>query len=144
MNEMTDTALVDTQAVMGEYCAPWINQLDLKITGIREDGADFLWQTTDDICRVVSETQKIVCGQAIMAAADTATLLMICGLNGKFLNCTTVDASTNFMRPLMAGGIEIDVTALSFGRKLVTARSVFRQAGQTKIAAQATSVFAYI
>lgn len=136
--------MADVQAVMGEYCAPWIQQLDLQITGIREDGADLVWHTTDDICRVVSETQKIVCGQAIMAAADTATLLMICGLNGKFLNCTTVDASTNFMRPLMAGNIDVSVTALSFGRKLVTARSEFRQAGQTKVAAQATSVFAYI
>ena len=141
---MTETSLADVQAVMGDYCAPWIQQLDLKITDIRKDGADLVWRTTDDICRVVSDTQKVVCGQAIMAAADTATLLMICGLNGKFLNCTTVDASTNFMRPLMAGDIDVSVTALSFGRKLVTARSEFRQAGQAKVAAQATSVFAYI
>ena len=47
---MTDTNLSDIQALMGEYCAPWVNQLDLKITGAREDGADFLWRTSDDIC----------------------------------------------------------------------------------------------
>ena len=141
---MTDASLADIQALMGEYCAPWVNQLDLKLTQVREDGANLIWRTSDDICRVVSETQKIVSGQAIMAAADTSTFLMICGMNGKFVNSTTVDASTNFLRPLMAGDIDVTMTALSFGRKLVTARAEFRQAGQTKLAAHATSVFAYI
>ena len=139
-----DVNLADIQALMEEYCAPWVKQLDLTITGLRDDGADFLWRTSDDICRVVTETQKVVSGQAIMAVADTATMLMISGLNGKFVNCTTVDASTNFLRPLFAGNIDVSLTALSFGRKLVTARAEFRQAGQMKLAAHATSVFAYI
>lgn len=142
---MADTpALSDIQALIDVYCAPWIQQLDLTVTGIRSDGADFLWRTNDDICRVVSETEKILSGQAIMAVADTATMLMIAGMNGKFVNCTTVDASTNFLRPLFAGDIDVSLTALSFGRKLVTARAEFRQAGGGKLAANTTSVFAYI
>ena len=142
---MTKTpALSDIQALMDEYCADWINQLDLRLTGIREDGADFLWRANDGICRGVDDGPKIVCGQAIMAVADTATMLMIAGMNGKFVNCTTVDSSTNFLRPLFAGDVGVTLTALSFGRKLVTARAEFRQAGSSKLAANTTSVFAYI
>lgn len=134
----------DVQKLMQDICAPWINQLDLKITGIRSDGADFLWVTDDSICRIVTETQKIVSGQATMAVADTASFMTICALNGQFANCTTVDMSTNFMRPLMAGEIDVAMTTLSFGRKLVTTRAEFRQRGADKLAATATGVFAYI
>ncbi len=142
---MADTpTLSDIQALMDTYCAPWVNELDLRLTGLRDDGADFLWRTGDETCRVVDDAQKILSGQAIMAVADTATMLMIAGLNGKFVNCTTVDSSTNFMRPLFAGEIDVTLTALSFGRKLVTARAEFRQAGGGKLAANTTSVFAYI
>ena len=58
------------------------------------------------------------------------------------MNCTTVDMSTNFMRPLFSGEIEVHMTALTLGRKLVTMRAEFIQNG--KMAATTTGVFAYL
>lgn len=136
--------LEDVQNLMAGICADWVNQLDLKIVKIHENGADFLWTPDEHICRFVTETQKIVSGQATMAVADTASFMTICALNGAFANCTTVDMSTNFLRPLFAGEIDVEMRTLSFGKRLVTTRGEFRQRGSEKLAASATGVFAYI
>lgn len=139
---MQNITLDDIQGFMHEICATWVNQLDIKITVVHEKSAEFIWVAGDDLCRIVDDGTKIVSGQATMAVADTASFMTICGLHDRFVNCTTVDMSTNFMRPIFAGEINITMTALSLGRKLMTIRAEFSQNG--KIAASATGVFAHL
>ena len=116
--------------------------LNLSINDVGDKQVTFQWDADDAICREVMDGNKIVSGQATMAVADTASFLTICALNNKLMNCTTVDMGTNFMRPLFAGAIEVNMSALSLGRKLVTIRAEFIQNG--KIAATSTGVFAYL
>ena len=132
----------EVMAFMEEMCAPWVKMLDLEITSFGEKDSTFIWEAGDDICREVLNGDKIVSGQATMAVADTASFLTICALNNQLMNCTTVDMSTNFMRPLFSGEIEVHMTALTLGRKLVTMRAEFIQNG--KMAATTTGVFAYL
>lgn len=136
--------LPEIQALMGDICADWVNQLNLEIVSHAEKSARFRWCTTPELLRVVSEKEKIVSGQATMAIADTASFLTMCAINGGFKNCTTVDMHTNFMRPLFDGVIDVDVTALAMGRKTATMRCDFKMEGSEKIAATATGVFMYL
>ena len=85
----------------------------------------------------------VVCGQAIAAAADTGSVVTLGALNGAFRPCTTVDLTTHFMRPLPEGDVEIEITALSNGRRMATTRAEFRAPGG-KIAATTTCSFAYL
>ena len=132
----------EVMAFMEEMCAPWVKMLNLNLENVADKEAIFIWKAEDDICREVLNGDKIVSGQATMAVADTASFLTICAMNNQLMNCTTVDMSTNFMRPLFAGEIEVRITALTLGRKLVTIRAEFTQNG--KMAATSTGVFAYI
>ncbi len=127
---------------MDDMCASWVKELQLQLENVGDKSATFTWNAGDDICREVMDGNKIVSGQATMAVADTASFLTICALNNQLMNCTTVDMSTNFMRPLFAGAITVNMTALTLGRKLVTMRAEFVQ--NAKMAATSTGVFAYL
>ncbi len=140
---MTDQlSTAEIMHFMDEMCAPWVKALQLNIQNVEDKSARFIWHAGDDICREVMDGNKIVSGQATMAVADTASFLTICALNNQLMNCTTVDMSTNFMRPLFAGDITVEMSALTLGRKLVTMRGEFMQNG--KMAATSTGVFAYL
>ena len=132
----------DIMQFMTDICAPWVNQLKISLVNVGEKSATFTWDAGADLCREVEGAPPIVSGQATMAVADTASFLTICALNNALMNCTTVDMSTNFMRPIVAGEITVTMTALTLGRKLVTMRAEFMQNG--KMAATSTGVFAYI
>ena len=136
--------LSEIQALKDHICADWINRLDIQITKAHSTGAHFLWTATPELLRNVNDGELIVSGQATMAVADTASFMTICGLNGRFRNCVTVDLHTNFMRPLFDGMIDVEITAIASGRKTVTTRSDFRMQGAEKIAATATGVFMYL
>jgi len=84
-----------------------------------------------------------VCGQAVAAAADTCSVVTLAALKGAFRPCTTVDLTTHFMRPLSEGDVEIEITALSNGRRMATTRAEFRSPGG-KLAATATCAFAFL
>ena len=141
---MTDFGLPEIQDLKDQVCADWVNRLDLKIILAEKTRAKFLWTATPELLRNVHDGEKIVSGQATMAVADTASFMTICGLNGRLRHCVTVDLSTNFMRPLFDGVIELEVTAIAAGRKTVTTRSDFKMQGSDKLAATATGVFMYL
>ena len=134
--------IADIENLTNDICASWVTQLDLSLDRVEDRIAYFTWRADDAICRILDADTKIVSGQATMAIADTASFMAICAFNDAHTNCTTVDLSTNFMRPLFAGDISVEMRALSMGRKLVTMRADFSQNG--KMAATATGVFAYV
>lgn len=139
---MTDSAfsIADIEALLADAFAPWIHELDIRIDRLTETGGVFRLPDNPRLSRVGG----IVCGQAIGAVADTVSVLALAGLNGRYRNCTTVDMTTHFMRPIMAGGAEATVIAMSNGRRMATTRVEFRQVGQEKLAASATCAFAYL
>ena len=84
--------------------APWVQALGLRPEALGATGATFTLPGSDAIARKGGDGPAVVCGQALAAAADTAAVLTLCGLNGRFRNCTTVDLTVHFMRPLMGVG----------------------------------------
>ena len=53
----------------------------------------------------------VLCGQAILAAADTAMLLAMIAELGEFRPMTTVQLQTSFVRPVPKGSSALSIVA---------------------------------
>ncbi|MEM7190599.1 MAG: PaaI family thioesterase [Pseudomonadota bacterium] len=133
----------EAQHFVDDVFAPWIVALGLRITAVNEGSIDVLMPGNPDTTRGGGPGGGVVCGQAIAAAGDTASVVALSALNETFRPCTTVDLTAHFMRPLPEGDVEITITALSNGRRMATTRAEFRAPGG-KLAATATLAFAYL
>lgn len=130
----------DLETLLRDAFAPWIHHLGLQIGDITDAGATFVLPENPDLSR----EGGIVCGQSIAAAADTVGVLALAAKNNRYRQMTTVDMTSNFMRPLMNGDVRIGATILSNGRRMATVRVDFWQKDPAKIGATATCVYAYL
>ena len=137
---MADERIERMKSILAEMFAPWIHRLDITPGEITETGAVFTVPENAELMR----EGGIVCGQAVSAIADTVGVLTLVGHLDKFRMMTTVDMTTHFMRPVMAGEIEVVVTILSNGRRMATVRLDFRNTGNPKLCAGATCAYAYL
>ena len=87
----------------------------------------------------------MLCGQSMMAAADTAMILAICTRLGEFKPMTTVQLQTSFLRPIPgdAGAARVVARVLRMGRKLVFGEIQITDA-QGELAAHATTTYALL
>jgi len=141
---MREFDLPEMAALLKQVFAPWVQELMIKPRTVTTTGAAFLVPQNPRLVRTGGDGPAVVCGQAVAAIADTASVLTLSALNGRFRNCTTVDLTTHFMRPMMLGDIEVRIEALSNGRRLAVTRSELRSVGSDKLAATATCSFAYL
>src|ERR1700738_4327037 len=99
----------DARRVLGEVFAPWVLDPDLSVeafdfTPSPDSGADWppgailRMPFAERLCR----NGGIVCGQALMAFADTAMVLANLAANKGYRPMTTVDQTTHFMRAVTA------------------------------------------
>ena len=117
----TDTAPVDLAALQallqGDTFAPWVRELALRV-----DSA-----TPGEVVLALPVTAPhvhgggVLCGQTMMAAADTAMVLAVCSTLGGFKPMTTVQLQTSFLRPIGgdAGAARITARVLRKGKNLV-------------------------
>jgi len=134
----------ELEALIVEICAPWVQELGIRVHELGESGARFEMPATEKILRHRGPSGGLVSGQALMAGSDTVSFLALSYLNGRFRNCVTVDMATNFMRPLPEGNVIFNVNVLSNGKRLATTRIDILAEGSEKVAATSTGVFAYI
>ena len=91
---MTDIDSV--QAALTRYFAPWVQQLGLRVQAVRAGEVVLLLPANPALVHHAG----ILCGQASMAAADTAMVLAISSDLGEFRPVTTVQFQSSFLRPL--------------------------------------------
>ncbi len=105
------------QALLAEMFAPWVQALDLRVTGTTDDGVQLVLPVT---ARHV-HGGGVLCGQTLMAAADTAMVLAVSHRLGGFKPMTTVQLQTSFLRPVPAAlpAVVVDARLLKGGRSLV-------------------------
>lgn len=137
---MSEFSIDDAKALMQKIFAPWIVDLGLEPVSFDDHGGQF---RLPENARLV-HAGNVVCGQAIASAADSAIVIALAALNGRFRMCTTVDFSTHFIRPIPPGPTDIRVDILSSGKRMVFCRVEFRASGSDKLAASVTSTFAYL
>ena len=141
MPEMTLKRLAE---ISEEIFAPWVKALGVEATEVGDGWVLFRMPANPDVTRRGGPGGGVVSGQAVAAAADTASVLALITLNDALRPCTTVDITTHFARPLPEGDAEIKVEAVSNGRRMAVTRAEIRAAGAAKNSAVATLTFAYL
>lgn len=134
----------EVQAFLDRAFSPWVQDLGLRAASVEADGATFILPANRRFARGRGEGPLPVSGQAIAAAADTCSVLTLYAMAGRRRDCTTVDLTVHFMRPLPSEDAEFKVTVLSNGRRLATTRVEARTGGGGKLAATATCAFAWL
>jgi len=130
----------EAEETLARVFAPWVADLGLKPIGFDAAGGDFLLPENPRLVHVGG----VICGQATASAADTASVVALSALNGRFRVCTTVDLTTHFIRPLKPGDVLLRVDVLQNGKRMAYTRVEMRTKGDDRVAVSATSAFAYL
>lgn len=130
--------------LLQSHFAPWVGAMGLEAVSFDAAGGDFRLPEAAELCRPVPGAAAILCGQAVMAAADTCSVLALLAQAGRLRALTTVDLTTHFLRPLPKGPVAIRVNVLASGRRMATTRAEFRSEGSERLAASAQCGFAFL
>ncbi len=128
------------QATLDTLAADYVKRLGLRIESVEPGQVTLVLPVTPAIVHAGG----VVCGQAIMAAADTAMLVAMIAQLGEFRPMTTVQLQTSFVRPVPKEIKEIMTMArvLRPGKSLSYGEVHFSHGG--RLVAHATTTYALI
>ncbi|WP_067906662.1 PaaI family thioesterase [Actinomadura rubrobrunea] len=109
--------LDDADQILRDNFAPWIQDLGLTVEAVGDGHATLRLPWSDRLAREGGS----LCGQALMAAADTATVIAVSGARGGYVPMTTVQQSTTFQRPVVGKDVLVTVRITKIGRTLAFA-----------------------
>jgi uncharacterized protein (TIGR00369 family) len=128
------------QAALPEYFAPWVQALGLRVEAFDADSVTLRLPQDAQLSRVGA----MLCGQAMMAAADTAMVLALINHFGSFRPCTTVQMNTSFLKPLSGQDALVQARVLRAGKSLAFGEIDVRGAEDGKSACRATTTYALL
>jgi len=141
----------EARRVLGEVFAPWVQDLGLSVERIEyapPSGAAADWQPGAVLRMAFSErlcrNGGVVCGQALMALADTAMVIAILAANRGYRPMTTVDQTTHFMRAVTSMDVLADARVVRLGRTMSFGRVTLFGSSDSKPVAIASSAFAML
>ena len=141
----------EARRVLGEVFAPWVLDLNLSIEGFEfapspgkaadwQPGAILRMPFSERLCR----NGGTVCGQALMAFADTSMVIANLAANRAYRPMTTVDQTTHFMRAVTAADVLADAREVRLGRTMSFGRVTLLSATDNKPVAMVSSAFAML
>ena len=150
MQQAAEFGIGEARRVLGEVFAPWVLDLDLSIEGFDfsppasatadwQPGAILRMPFSERLCR----NGGVVCGQALMAFADTAMVIANLAANRGYRAMTTVDQTTHFMRAV-TGDVLADARVVRLGRTMSFGRVTLLGATDNKPVAMVSSAFAML
>jgi len=128
----------DGDAILAGNFAPWVHELGLTVEELGSDFATLRLPWSDRLAR----EGGAMSGQAMMAAADTATVIAISSARGGFCPMTTVQLSTTFQRPALGKDVLVTSRLTKLGRTLAFADITLTAEGA--VVAHATTVYALL
>jgi uncharacterized protein (TIGR00369 family) len=135
--------IAELQAVLAEVTAPMVRDLGLRVTAA-EPGNVML---TLPVTPALVHGGGVLCGQALMAAADTAMVVALTSLEpgARFRPMTTAQLSASFLRPVAGDAGEVTLTArvLRQGKTLAYGE-ISMATADGKLVAHATTTYAYL
>jgi uncharacterized protein (TIGR00369 family) len=143
--------LAEARRILTEMFAPWVQDLGLSIERLEtvppqgsaadwQPGAILRMKFSERLCR----SGGIVCGQALMALADTAMVIAITAANGGFRPITTVDQTTHFLKAVASADVLADARVVRLGRTMSFGRVTLSGAADRKPVAMVSSAFAML
>lgn len=103
------------QGLLTAWFAPWIQAMGLQVESFADGEVTLRLPQSDQLSRVGG----MLCGQAMMAAADTAMVLAIVTQLGDQRPMTTVQLNTSFLKPLSGQDARITARVIRAGKSLV-------------------------
>lgn len=128
------------QSALADFFAPWIQALGLKVEGFDADSVTLRLPQSEQLARVGG----MVCGQALMAAADTAVALALVNHFGQFRPCTTVQMNTSFLKPLSAQDALVQARIVRAGKSIAFGEVDIRGASDGKSVSRASATYALL
>jgi len=128
------------QAALPEYFAPWVRELGLRVEAFDADSVTLRLPQDPRLARV----GDMLCGQAMMAAADTAMVLALVNRFGAFRPCTTVQMNTSFLKPLSGQDALVQARVLRAGKTLAFGEIDIRGESDGRSACRATTTYALL
>nr|BFE31438.1 PaaI family thioesterase [Actinomadura rugatobispora] len=128
----------DGDRILRDNFAPWVLDLGLRVEEVGDRRAVLRLPWSDRLAREGGGMS----GQALMAAADTATVIAVSGARDGFVPMTTVQQSTTFQRPVVGRDVLVAVRITKLGRTLAFADVTMTAEGEDEPAAHATTVYA--
>ncbi|MFE3327817.1 PaaI family thioesterase [Streptomyces sp. NPDC059176] len=126
--------------VLSDNFAPWVLELGLSVVETGELHAVLRLPWADGLAREGGG----LCGQALMAAADTATVIAVSAARGGFVPMTTVQQSTTFQRAVVGADVLIEARLSKLGRRMAFAEIAMTAEGADGPAARASTVYALL
>ena len=141
----------EARRVLVKVFAPWVQDLGLSVeevddvppAGLAADwqpGAILRMAFSERLCR----HGGVVCGQALMALADTSMVIAILAANRGYRPVTTVDQTTHFMRAAASCDVLADARVVRLGRTMSFGRVTLLNAADNKPVAMVSSAFAML
>ena len=130
----------DGNAILKDNFAPWVTDLGLVVTEVGPDSATLRLPWSDRLAR----EGGALSGQAMMAAADTATVIAVSSARGGYGPMTTVAQSTTFQRPIVGQDVLVTARITKIGRTLAFVDIDLVGAGDGALAARASTVYAIL
>lgn len=134
-------SLATLQQAAHDVFAPWVRELDLKLVEAHEGEAVFELP----VAAKHVHGGGVLCGQTMMAAADSAMVIAVMTHLSAFRPMTTVQLQTSFLRPIAgdSGTARVIARVLRMGKQLVFGEiEVLDSAG--RLAAHATTTYALL
>ena len=97
----------DLQTALDGIAADYTKRLGLRVVAVLPDGASLVLPVAPHLVH----GGGVICGQALLAAADTAMLVAMIAVQGGFRPMTTVQLGFTFLRPVPADAGEVTVEA---------------------------------
>ncbi|MFF1558540.1 PaaI family thioesterase [Streptomyces sp. NPDC058279] len=130
----------DADRILAENFAPWVLALGLTVreTGERHAVLRLPWS------EALARDGGGLSGQALLAAADTATVIAVAAARGGYGPMTTVQQSTSFQRPVVGVDVWIAARITKLGKRMAFADITMTPDGSTEPAATASTVYALL
>lgn len=124
---------------LNDLFAQWVRDMNMRVDKANNGQAVLILPFSQDLCRAGGT----ICGQALMAAADTSMVLAIGSLFGEFRPTTTVNLNTAFLRPVADGDVRVVCDVVKPGRRLMFGE-VQLVGADGKTAAHVTTTYAML
>jgi uncharacterized protein (TIGR00369 family) len=128
------------QGLLSAWFAPWVQALGLQVEAFADGEVTLRLPQNDRLSRVGG----MLCGQAMMSAADTAMVLAIVTQLGDQRPMTTVQLNTSFLKPLSGQDARVTARVIRAGKSLVFGEIDITGAADGRSVCRASTTYALL
>ncbi|MFI1397594.1 PaaI family thioesterase [Streptomyces sp. NPDC020681] len=132
--------LDEAEKILADNFAPWVLDLGLSVVETGDAHAVLRLPWSDRLAREGGGMS----GQALMAAADTATVIAVSSARGAYGPMTTVQQSSSFQRAVIGADVLVDARITKLGKRMAFADVTMTADGSPDVVARASTVYAIL